>query len=1044
MMRSQRKFALVLTVLMLLAALFPNLAVAGDNPDGTTGLALNEPATLDGSAKIGKELLSAKGRVEVVVQLKGDPLALNPAASRQRATQLNAAQNQVLANLAKYGVKELARLTNTLNAIVVEVDAAKIPAMSKEVSIKSVRALGDYSLQLSDTVPYIGATEVQKAGFDGTGTRVAVLDSGVDYTHVAFGGPGTTAAYQAAAGTGPGDPKGSTLDGLFPTDKVIGGYDFVGDQWPNGPRTEDPDPIDYQGHGTHVSDIIAGDKGVAPGAKILAVKVCSSVSTSCNGVALLKAVEYSLDPNGDKDLSDKVDVMNLSLGSDYGQVEDDLTEALNNAARAGVVVVAAAGNAADKPYIVSSPSIGSGVISVAQTEVPSAKLYPIQVNSPAAIAGLIKVTTYLEWSKPLEQVPGGTVTGNLQRPAVAANGLAIGCTPADFAGFTPGNIALIDRGTCNVSAKIFNAQNAGATAAIIVNNVPGPPPGFSSGGEVITIPGLVISQADGAKLKANLPVNVTLSASLAIPLVGSTVSTSARGPAISNNRIKPDIAAPGASVSAQVGTGTGTTAFGGTSGATPMVAGSALLIRQERPNLEPGQIKALLMNTAETEVYTFDDNGNKYLAPITRIGGGEVRVNRAFKSGTIVSDLYDETGSLSFGYQLVGNQTVSFTKIIKIQNTTNQNASYTITPTFRYANDAENGAVTFNNPATISVPAWETRNFELKLTIDGNKLRDWNLNAGQAGGNGESISELEYDGYVIVDGGPNNRATLPWQVFPHKAADTTLGNSEQNQTLVGNKVNLTFTNQNGAIDGGVDAFQLLAYSDILPTTPPQPGDNFALIDLRAFGVRDFGGNTIQFAVTTYGRRATPNAPAEFDVLVDTNLDGTADYVVLNAPLGLNFNDGRNVVYVQKLVAGATAKAVFVTDADFNSANAILTVPASELGLKAGQKFGAAVEAYDNYFTGVLTDRAPEANSNGSLNFATYTLGQPRYKVSGTSDPNGLEFSVPKGGSLTVLVSEASDGEGLSNATGLLFLYRDALRDAASKREAELVWLQRAY
>ena len=119
--------------------------------------------------------------------------------------------------------------------------------------------------------------------------RVAVLDSGVDYTHYNLGGAGTPEAYAAAYGAAPGDPKNISLDGLFPTSKVIGGYDFVGEAWPtNGDRTEDPDPIDFEGHGTHVSDIITGRSadgkhvGIAPGAKLYAVKVCSAIGrASC-------------------------------------------------------------------------------------------------------------------------------------------------------------------------------------------------------------------------------------------------------------------------------------------------------------------------------------------------------------------------------------------------------------------------------------------------------------------------------------------------------------------------------------------------------------------------------------------------------------------------------------------------------------------------------------------------------------------------------------------------------------------------------------------
>src|SRR5204863_5448551 len=123
-------------------------------------------------------------------------------------------------------------------------------------------------------------------------------DTGIDYTHKGFGGSGTLAAYAAAYGTGTNDVKNTKTEGLFPTAKVIGGFDFVGEVWPNGPLAPDPDPIDFNGHGTHVADIIGGNSGVAPGVKFLACKACSSVSTACSGVALLEAMDLALDPNG--------------------------------------------------------------------------------------------------------------------------------------------------------------------------------------------------------------------------------------------------------------------------------------------------------------------------------------------------------------------------------------------------------------------------------------------------------------------------------------------------------------------------------------------------------------------------------------------------------------------------------------------------------------------------------------------------------------------------------------------------------------------------
>ena len=135
------------------------------------------------------------------------------------------------------------------------------------------------------------------------------------------------------------------------------------------------------------------------------------------------------------------------------------------------------------------------------------------------------------------------------------------------------------------------------------------------------------------------------------------VSSSSRGPSYSRNSIKPDIGAPGASVSAEVGTGTGTTVFGGTSGAAPMVTGSAALLLKARPGLSPPEVKSLLMNTGETNIGINPVALPGVLAPVTRIGGGEVRIDKAVASQTAAWDKDDMAGSLSFGYYPVSKQT---------------------------------------------------------------------------------------------------------------------------------------------------------------------------------------------------------------------------------------------------------------------------------------------------------------------------------------------------------------------------------------------------
>ena len=112
---------------------------------------------------------------------------------------------------------------------------------------------------------------------------------------------------------------------------------------------------------------------------------------------------------------------------------------------------------------------------------------------------------------------------------------------------------------------------------------------------------------------------------------------------------------------------------------------------------------------------------------------------------------------------------------------------------------------------------------------------------------------------------------------------------------------------------------------------PEPGDNFAIVDLQSVGVRHlpaavFGADYLEFAISTFGRRAHPNYPAEFDIYIDSNNDGTPDFVVFNAENGGFSVTGQNVVFVANLATGVPATAVFFTDADLDSGNVIFTVP----------------------------------------------------------------------------------------------------------------------
>ncbi|MBK8051494.1 MAG: S8 family serine peptidase [Anaerolineales bacterium] len=439
-------------------------------PQSISGLKLDQAVSASpDDAQFTPALQNANAEIDAVIRLKGQSLAqavagkkLGAASVDQAAVvaQIQAQQSQVFADLQKYDANAtvLANITKALNAVIVRSKLSALRELGANAEVESIRPVVNYQLDLSETVPYIGGKAVQDMGYDGAGVTVAVLDSGIDYTHVAFGGDGTAASYEAAYGTATTDPRNTTRDGLFPTAKVVEGYDFVGDAWPNGPLAPDDDPIDCGptaidcdgGHGTHVGDIIAGATGVAPGASLHAVRVCSAVSTSCSGIAMLQGLDYALDPNGDNDISDHVDIVNMSLGSPYGQEnDDDSAYATDIVSAAGVLVVASAGNSADKPFIVGTPSGALSALSVAQTEVPSAKMPIITVVSPASDPLKRIGSTWQPFSAPVSQLIEAPV-----QFGAAGNTLGCDAFPADaFAG----KIALVDRGVCAISIKVSNA-----------------------------------------------------------------------------------------------------------------------------------------------------------------------------------------------------------------------------------------------------------------------------------------------------------------------------------------------------------------------------------------------------------------------------------------------------------------------------------------------------------------------------------------------------------------------------------------------------------
>jgi minor extracellular serine protease Vpr len=938
-------------------------------------------------------------------------------AAAAHRVQLLARQDDAMSRLRAVGAVELGRVYVAHNAVAVRVEAGMLEAIAQLDGVIAVRPVIDYEIALSQTVPYVGGTAAHLAGHTGKGVRIAVIDTGIDYTHKNLGGPGTREAYAAAAGTGRRDPKGATRDGLFPTAKVVDGRDFIGDAWPEGAEAPDDDPIDIAYHGTHVADIAAGRSadgkhvGMAPDASLIALRVCS-VSGRCSGLGLLQAVDWALDPNGDGDTEDAVDVINMSIATTRGQIEDDLSAAANTAVALGVVVVAAGGNYSNLPYTVGSPSTADAVISVAQTRMPSTAAVPLLVNAPSSIAGTYKNTlTYIEL--PVT----ATVSGE-----VAYSGR--GC-PAGTAGFPPspnadpvladvaGKIALIEDNSCFAAAKIDAAVKAGAIGVLIAMTAPGDPVLYAFGAAGQVAPTIVIQQSIAAAIKERLAagekVNATIAGGSSVSLAGSMTTTSARGPSTSGSRIKPEIGAPGASVSADSGTGSGESPFGGTSGAAPMVAGAAALLVEAFPDRSPEQIKAMLMNSA-APAYT-NRGLSEDRAPVSRVGAGELRVDRALRLTSLATHSAQKSAALAFGALEVDRKFVTAPLSLRVENLADAAKRFEVSASFRDATDRDSGAVKVIVRPQLSVAGRGAAQLDVSLQVDPAKLPAWPLDGGYNGGNATALDQAEYDGHITLVAG-DEKLTVPWHVLPRRPSSTQarwLAKQPQGD------LSMLLVNRGSGV-GAYDLFSLLGTSPELPATAlPKPGDEFAIVDLRAVGARvvpeDYCGEVggcVEFAISTYGRRAHPLAPAAFTIEVDTDGDGKPDHLIFTTPDVSLEGYGRTIVSTIEIATGAITS-YFYADADLNSGNLLMTASMAGLGIVEGRTIGATVTARDAYYTGRATD---------SLSGLRFTPGASRFKPA--EAPYG---EVPSTGSAKAKVSRAEVAAATSSEQGMLVMYR---------------------
>lgn len=954
---------------------------------------------LPAEAKFRGDIKTATGPVTVYVQFSGQgafdatqPQAVKegrekPVDKSAEVQQKRREINQIAQSVSSQAgaTQKLYVTTNTLPGVAITADAANIRKLAARPDVVKITPIVPKTYKNSGTdIDTKALNTWQQNNKTGEGVTIAVLDTGLDYTHADFGGPGTSAAYSEAQ-------KASTPPaGTFDPKKFVGGHDLVGDDYNADPKAAtyqpiphpDDNPLDCRGagHGTHVAGTAAGygvdasgqtfkgdyskltaddvskmkiGPGSAPNAKLVSIRVFGCEGSS-NVVG--QALDYVLDPNGDGKFDDRANIVNMSLGSNWSPTDDPENDIVDNLSTQGILSVVASGNAGDVYDIGGSPGNSRSALTVANSIGSTGPFDAIKVTAPSENAGTVpgQYSVAYDYSKN----NGATIGGDVQ---YAPSSNLTGCTAfsASEAATFKGKWVMLEwddndaTRACGSVARFTNAARAGATGVVLTSGLTSFIAGISGSKD---IPGVQLTKAGTDSLspaaKAGT-LHVEVANSLKASILGPTGaldtlnSSSSRGVHGSNGIVKPDVAAPGTNIaSAAVGSGNGPMLMSGTSMATPHVAGIAALVYQNS-TLTPYQVKSIVMNTATNDV----KSGGQVYGP-NRVGSGRVNALDATSTGVLAYASDDPAlTSVNFGVVEVGASPVAITKKVTLQSLSND----VKTLSTAYLEATKMPGVSYSvSPSSLTLGAKGTAEVAVTLTINDptalQKTLDPTMSATQLGIARQFIADAS--GRLELKSDTNATLRVPVYAAPKPVSDMSVPNK---LTFANNASELQapFTGRGVQQGSGSAEYQSIVAPLVLGATSPEKPETSSVkttlksMDLQYVGAsstvpalkaakQDPSDGVVSFGISTYGNWPALLAQSGFVVLIDTNGDKKADYSI-----STGVADGLDGILVttKDLVSGKTVDQRLAngvnasTDTNTMDTNAVtLQVPADALGL----------------------------------------------------------------------------------------------------------------